>query len=243
MPKFQTLERSERRETPHSKIHSHLQRSMGVKGPCAFVASLNGRLSVLDSRTSEFKHIVEKDWWPVHGAEDVDKTIHSEGISEAAEQVEDDDTPDLVVVDELQLWPFNHLVVVGGPKGLHFFRQGGDLRRLGCNLEQGANKHLSTFGPYLAFQMDKDISIATASVQEDFVNLRIGIEFNLEGKATMWQLWERTLMVIFRSGEIAVYSTEGNQRLLAKTDPNVLVMYQSPCFIFRLSLNNIKILV
>ena len=229
VPKFQTLERSERRETPHSKIHSHLQRSMGVKGPCAFVASLNGRLSVLDSRT--------------FGAEDVDKTIHSEGISEAAEQVEDDDTPDLVVVDELQLWPFNHLVVVGGPKGLHFFRQGGDLRRLGCNLEQGANKHLSTFGPYLAFQMDKDISIATASVQEDFVNLRIGIEFDLEGKATMWQLWERTLMVIFRSGEIAVYSTEGNQRLLAKTDPNVLVMYQSPCFIFRLSPNNIKILV
>ena len=42
-------------------------------------------------------------------------------------------------------------------------------------------------------------------------------------------------MVVLKSGEIAVYSIEGEQRLLSKTDSNMLVMYQSPCFIFRWS--------
>ena len=62
------------------------------------------------------------------------------------------------------------------------------------------------------------------------------MEFNIEGRALMWKLWEKTVMVVLRSGEIAVYSTteDGEQSLLAKTEPNMLVMYQSPCFIFRL---------
>ena len=139
-------------------------------------------------------------------------------------------------VDELHLWPLHRLVVVGGPTGLHFFQQGADLRRLGGTVQQGANTHLSTFGPYLAFQLDKpnrDISLARASVEDDFVNLNIRMEFDLKGKAVMWKLWDSTLMVVLRSGEITVYSINGEQRLLAKTDPNMLVMYQSPCFIFR----------
>ena len=70
-------------------------------------------------------------------------------------------------------------------------------------------------------------------MEDGFVNLNLEMEFDLEGMAVMWKLWESTLMVVLRTGEIAVYSIEGEQRLLAKTEPNMLVMYQSPCFIFR----------
>ena len=147
-----------------------------------------------------------------------------------------DDMSERVEVDELHLWPLHSLVVVGGPAGVYFFRQGADLRRLGGTVQQGANTHLSTFGKYLAFQLDKpnrDISLATASVEDGFVNLNLEMEFDLEGKAVMWKLWESTLMVVLRTGEIEVYSIEGEQRLLAKTEPNMLVIYQNPCFIFR----------
>ena len=71
-------------------------------------------------------------------------------------------------------------------------------------------------------------------MEDGFVNLNLEMEFDLEGMAVMWKLWESTLMVVLRTGEIAVYSIEGEQRLLAKTEPNMLVIYQSPCFIFRL---------
>ena len=222
LPKFQASVRPELRETLHSKMHQHLQRRMQVEGSQAFVGSLAGQLAVFDPCSS--KPEVEK----------VDKKVPDEEISEAAEEEEGN----AMSVEELQLWPLHRLVVVSGPAGLHFFRQGPDLRRLGgATVQQGGNTHLSTFGPYLAFQLEKsnrDISIATASVKEDFVDLNIVMEFDLEGKAVMWKLWESTLMVVLRSGEIAVYSIEGGgQRLLAKTEPNMLVMYQSPCFIFR----------
>ena len=106
-------------------------------------------------------------------------------------------------------------------------------------MQQGVNKNLSTFGPHLAVQLDKpeqDFSLLTAVVQDDSVILNMVMKFNIEGRALMWKLWERTVMVVLRSGEIAVYSTteDGEQSLLAKTEPNMLVMYQSPCFIFRL---------
>ena len=102
------------------------------------------------------------------------------------------------------------------------------------------NKNLSTFGPHLAVQFDKpeqDFSLLTAEVQDDSVILNMVMKFNIERRALMWKLWEGTVMVVLRSGEIAVYSTteDGEQSLLAKTEPNMLVMYQSPCFIFRLS--------
>ena len=90
---------------------------------------------------------------------------------------------------------------------------------------------------------DRDISLATALVEDNFVNLNLEMEFDLEGKAVVWKLWESRLMVVLRSGEIAVYSIEGEQRLLAKTDPNMLVMYQSPCFIFRWSAHHIQTLL
>ena len=81
-------------------------------------------------------------------------------------------------------------------------------------------------------------------MEDDFVNLNIVMEFDLEGKAVMWKLWESTLMVVLRSGEIAVFSIGGGrQRLLAKTEPNMLVMYQSPSFIFRWTARHIKTLV
>ena len=101
------------------------------------------------------------------------------------------------------------------------------------------NKNLSTFGPHLAVQFDKpeqDFSLLTAEVQDDSVILNMVMKFNIERRALMWKLWEGTVMVVLRSGEIAVYSTteDGEQSLLAKTEPNMLVMYQSPCFIFRL---------
>ena len=232
LPKFQASGILELRETLHSKMHPHLQRSMQVEGSQAFVGSLAGQLAVLDSCSSISLKLE---------VEEVDKKMPCEEISAAAEEEEGNAMP----VDELHLWPLHRLLVVGGPMGLQFFRQGPNLRRLGGTaVQQGANTHLSTFGPYLAFQLEKsnrDISIATASVKDDFVNLNIGMEFDLEGKAVMWKLWESTLMVVLRSGEIAVYSIEGGgQRLLAKTEPNMLVMYQSPCFIFRWSARHIK---
>ena len=119
-------------------------------------------------------------------------------------------------------------------------RQGADLQRLQGKVQQGVNKNISTFGPYLAVQLDKpgqEFSLLTAIVEDDSVILNIVMEFNIEGKALTWKLWGETVMVVLRSGEIAVYSTteDGEQSLLAKTEPNMLVMYQSPCFIFRLS--------
>ena len=225
--------RPELRETLHSKMHPHLQRSMQVGGSQAVVGSLAGQLTVLDSCRSKPE------------VEEVDKKLSDEEILEAAEE----EQGNAMSVDELHLWPFHRLLVVGGgTTGLHFFRQGPDLRRLGGTaVQQGANTHISTFGPYLALQLGKsnrDISIATASVEDDFVNLNIVMEFDLEGKAVMWKLWESTLMVILRSGEIAVFSIGGGrQRLLAKTEPNMLVMYQSPCFIFRWTARHIKTLV
>ena len=88
--------------------------------------------------------------------------------------------------------------MVGGTTGVHFFKQEGpDLRRVrSSGVQQGENRHLSTFGPYLALQLldkpNRDISIATASVEEDFVNLNFGMEFHLEGEAVVWKLWEST---------------------------------------------------
>ena len=120
-------------------------------------------------------------------------------------------------------------------------RQGADLQRLQGRVQQGVNKTLSTFGPHLAVQLDKpeqDFSLLTAVVQDDSESaiLNMVMEFHIEGRALMWELWDRTVMVVLRSGEIAVYSTteHGEQSILAKTEPNMLVMYQSPCFIFRL---------
>ena len=123
---------------------------------------------------------------------------------------------------------------------LHYCRQRADLQRLQGKVQQGVNKNISTFGPYLAVQLDKpgqEFSLLTAIVEDDSVILNIVMEFNIEGRALIWKLWEETVMVVLRSGEIAVFSTteDGEQSLLAKTEPNMLVMYQSPCFIFRLS--------
>ena len=76
-------------------------------------------------------------------------------------------------------------------------------------------------------------------MQDESVILNMVVKFHIEGKALIWKLWEETVMVVLRSGEIAVYSTteDGEQSLLPKTEPNMLVMYQSPCFIFRLFVN------
>lgn len=236
VPKFQTSARPEGKETLHSKMHSHLQRSMQVVGSQVLVGSLAGQLAVIDSCCSNLE------------LEDVDIKVPCEEILVEAAEEEDNEISDRVVVDELHLWPLHHLVIVGGPTGLHFFKQeGADLRRLGGTdvPQQGANTHLSTFGAHLAFQLDKpntDISLATALVEDNFVNLNLGMEFDLEGRAVMWKLWESRLIVVLRSGEIAVYSIEGDQILLAKTDPNMLVMYQSPCFIFRWSPRHIRTL-
>ena len=59
-------------------------------------------------------------------------------------------------------------------------------------------------------QLDKpgqDFSLLTAEVQDDSVILNMVMKFNIEGRALMWKLWERTVMVVLRSGEIAVYSS------------------------------------
>ena len=81
---------------------------------------------------------------------------------------------------------------------LHYCRQRADLQRLQGKVQQGVNKNISTFGPYLAVQLDKpgqEFSLLTAIVEDDSVILNIVMEFNIEGKALIWKLWKKTVMV------------------------------------------------
>ena len=81
------------------KMHPHPQKTLQVRGSQVYVSSPDGRLNVFDANSTPLG---------------MDK-LTSRPLLGFEEEI--------MVVEELELWPLHNLVVVGGQTGLHFYRQ------------------------------------------------------------------------------------------------------------------------
>ena len=77
----------------------HPQKTLQVRGSQVYVSSPDERLNVFDANSSPLG-MDKLTICPLLGFEE-----------------------EIIVVEELELWPLHNLVVVGGPSGLHFYRQ------------------------------------------------------------------------------------------------------------------------
>ena len=77
----------------------HPQKTLQVRGSQVYVSSPDGRLNVFDANSTSLG-MDKLTSCPLLGFEE-----------------------EIIFVEELELWPLHNLVVVGGPSGLHFYRQ------------------------------------------------------------------------------------------------------------------------
>ena len=80
-------------------MHPNPQKTLKVRGSQVYVSSPDERLNVFDANSSPLG-MDKLTICPLLGFEE-----------------------EIIVVEELELWPLHNLVVVGGPSGLHFYRQ------------------------------------------------------------------------------------------------------------------------
>ena len=138
---------------------------------------------------------------------------------------------------ELELWLHHQLLVVAGAERIHFYTLD-TLERVteASEVRQGSNKHLSAFGAQLAYGLPDCLTVRV--LEDEMVEGKIGVvpvqDIALEAEALLWELWEDMLLVLLAGGQILVYRRLGGEaQLLTVTQPNMMIMYRNPCFLFR----------
>ena len=51
--------------------------------------------------------------------------------------------------------------------------------------------------------------------------------------ALQWKLWENCVILLVGTGEVFVYCTKGNPKMIYKSEPYGVIMYKNPCWIYR----------
>ena len=138
---------------------------------------------------------------------------------------------------ELELWLHHKVLVVAGAERIHFYTLD-TLKRVAeaGEVRQGSNKHLSAFGAQLAYGLPdcSAVRVLEAEVMEGEIGVMPVLDIALEAEGLLWELWEDRLLVLLEGGQILVYRlVEGGAQLLTATQPNMMIMYKNPCFLFR----------
>jgi len=194
---------------PHRHGHQLVSSLYTVHGSRLYVGDAKGDLYLLDSR------------FPSPAAE---RFCYTENIQDGS-------------VQEVELWLHHDILVVSGDSKIHFFRMS-DLERITVkgDLAQGDNKHLSCFGSSLSFSPLGGHTVRIVQMLSSGGEHRLEkvVELLKTEEPVQWKLWQDTIIAVMVKGTIQTYKRQGGVALLKfETEPNMMLMYKVPCFLYR----------
>ena len=147
-------------------------------------------------------------------------------------------------VREVHIWTSEELLVAAGDTEIHFFKLR-SLLRVGTatilNVSSD-NRHLSSFGDAISLCEPSDsaspsrtIGVSRRQPGKEAVILDTVSRVSVESAPIQWRLWLEKVIVVETSGVLSVYQWNNSPvaQLLLQSTPNVMIMYRSPCYMFR----------
>jgi len=189
--------------TPHSHGHQLIRSTCAVRGSFLYIGDAAGTLSFHDVLRPEFRL--------------------EQNIGDGA-------------VREIEIWNAENIIAVSGDSKVHLFDLDTfDKITLEKDIKSGENKHLSAFGDTISLS-EKSLEITGYQTQGSKKDLLLTPVFQvlLTKPAIQWKLWLDKVTVLEVGGEISVYRRKGSEVVqVIRTEPNMMIMYKNPCFLFR----------
>ena len=139
-------------------------------------------------------------------------------------------------VREIEIWNAENIIAVSGDSKVHLFDLDTfDKITLEKDIKSGENKHLSAFGDTISLS-EKSVEITGYQTQGSKKDLLLTPVFQvlLTKPAIQWKLWLDKVTVLEVGGEISIYRRKGSEVVqVIRTEPNMMIMYKNPCFLFR----------
>ena len=132
-------------------------------------------------------------------------------------------------VREVEIWFKEKLLIVAGDHYVHFLNMNDLSINKVVNTQCEENKHISCFGSFISFCDGLRINISQLVKSE----LSSVCSVRPTSQPIQWKLWTDKMIVLESQGEISIYSVNKKPELVYSTEPNVMVMYKNPCYMFR----------